>query len=206
MNNEYDCKTPLEYQITDYDCGTTTLLNAIRFLFYRSEISPEIYKFISHHTLDICNTNGEIGKGGTSTQALDFLSNWLNQNSIKQRMPILCTKLINNDVSIYNKFLEEKIYNGAVAILRVHQECEHYCLLTSLDSNFAYIFDPYYLEKGTYDDDNLVEMIFDKPFEYNRKIKKERLNSNSLEDFSLVTGKNGIIIIIEKIKIQKSHG
>lgn len=23
MNNEYDCKIPLEYQITDYDCGTT---------------------------------------------------------------------------------------------------------------------------------------------------------------------------------------
>ena len=198
MNNEYDCKTPLEYQITDYDCGTTTLLNALRFLFYRSEISPEIYKFISHHTLDICNIHVEIGKGGTSTQALDFLSNWLNKNSSKQGMPISCTKLINSDVSIYNKILEEKIKNGAVAILRVHQECEHYCLLTYLDSNFAYIFDPYYLEKGTYDDDSLVEMIFDKPFEYNRKIKKERLNSNSFEDFSLVNGQNGSIIIIEK--------
>ena len=39
-------KTPLDYQITEYDCGTTTLLNALRYLFKRSEISPEIYKYI----------------------------------------------------------------------------------------------------------------------------------------------------------------
>lgn len=26
-------KTPLDYQITEYDCGATTLLNALRYLF-----------------------------------------------------------------------------------------------------------------------------------------------------------------------------
>ena len=56
-------KTPLEYQLTEYDCGTTTLLNALRYLFKRSEIEPEIYKFIMQYTLDNTNNNGEIGKG-----------------------------------------------------------------------------------------------------------------------------------------------
>lgn len=56
-------KTPLEYQLTEYDCGTTTLLNALRYLFKRSEIDPGIYKFIMQYTLDNTNNNGEIGKG-----------------------------------------------------------------------------------------------------------------------------------------------
>ncbi|MBQ9297867.1 MAG: hypothetical protein IJ223_02345 [Clostridia bacterium] len=61
---KYDyTKTHLEYQLTEYDCGTVTLLNAIRYLFKRSEINPEIYKFIMQYTLDKTNELGEIGKG-----------------------------------------------------------------------------------------------------------------------------------------------
>lgn len=56
-------KTPLDYQITEYDCGTTTLLNALRYLFERSEISPEVYKFIMQYTLDGTNEKGESCKG-----------------------------------------------------------------------------------------------------------------------------------------------
>ena len=81
-------KTPLEYQLTEYDCGTTTLLNALRYLFKRSEIEPEIYKFIMQYTLDNTNNNGEIGKGGTSVYAMKFLSDWLNENASKKGMNI----------------------------------------------------------------------------------------------------------------------
>ena len=45
MKYEYT-KTPLDYQITEYDCATTTILNAFRYLFNRSEISPEVYQYI----------------------------------------------------------------------------------------------------------------------------------------------------------------
>ena len=31
-------KNPLHYQLTEYDCGPTSLLNAISFLFEREEI------------------------------------------------------------------------------------------------------------------------------------------------------------------------
>lgn len=33
-----ELKTPLAYQATEYDCGTTTLINALRYLFARGEI------------------------------------------------------------------------------------------------------------------------------------------------------------------------
>ncbi len=192
-------KTPLEYQLTEYDCGTTTLLNSLRYLFKRSEIEPEIYKFIMQYTLDNSNQAGEIGKGGTSTYAMKFLSNWLNENASKKGMNLKCTYLEKEDISIYNDKLNEKINNGAVALLRVFQRVEHYCLLTALDSEFAYIFDPYYLNINYYDNDDEVEIIKDRPFEFNRKVKKERIENGNEKDFSFVRGINSEIVIIERI-------
>ena len=39
-------KNLLIYQSTEYDCGPTTLTNAIRYLFDREEIYPDIVKYI----------------------------------------------------------------------------------------------------------------------------------------------------------------
>ncbi len=201
MNNkvkyEYT-KTPLEYQITEYDCGTTTLLNAFKYLFKRSEISPEIYKYVMQYTLDQSNELGEIGKGGTSTFALKFLIDWLSKNGKNKGMNIKGYCLENDEVSIYSKKVEDVINNGGVAILSMYQDCEHYCLLTKIDDEYAYLFDPYYLNINYYDKDEEVEIIKDKPFEYNRKVKKSRLEKDSKKDFSLVRGKNSQIVLIER--------
>lgn len=191
-------KTPLDYQITEYDCGTTTLLNALRYLFKRSEISPKVYKYILQYTLDKNNIFGEIGKGGTSVFALEFLCNWLNDNAKKEKMNIKCTSIPKEELSINNDFLTNKINNGAVAIIKLYQDCEHYCLLTKIDDNYAYLFDPYYLNINYYDNDKEVEIIKDRPFEFNRKVKKERIENGASKDFSLVRGENSEIVIIER--------
>ena len=52
--------------------------------------------------------------------------------------------------------------------------------------------------RDEYDDDEKVEIIKNRPFEFNRKVKKERIDEESKEDFALVKGKNRGIIIIEK--------
>ena len=72
-------KNPLSYQTTEYDCGPTTLLNAMRYLFKREEIPPDIIKHISLYSLDSYNDKGESGKNGTSSMAMLFLSEWLNK-------------------------------------------------------------------------------------------------------------------------------
>ncbi|MDR0904811.1 MAG: peptidase C39, partial [Oscillospiraceae bacterium] len=59
-------KTPLQYQITEYDCGPTSLLNALRFLFEREDIPPDVPKYIMMYCLDAYNSKGESGKNGTS--------------------------------------------------------------------------------------------------------------------------------------------
>ena len=37
-------KSPLRYQISDYDCGPTSMLNAVSFLFEREQIPPELIR------------------------------------------------------------------------------------------------------------------------------------------------------------------
>ena len=39
-------KSPLRYQISDYDCGPTSMLNAVSFLFEREQIPPELIRNI----------------------------------------------------------------------------------------------------------------------------------------------------------------
>lgn len=195
---EYDYKkTPLTYQITEYDCGTTCVLNAIKYLFNREEIVPQMYKKILEETLDK-SFNNEIGKGGTTNISLRKLCNELYVKGGKN-VDIISKELSQDNVSIYNKELEKEIVNGCVAILKVYQEVSHYVLLTKLDESFAYIFDPYYLPINYYDNDDSVEIVKDRSFEYNRKVRKERLNSNTSLDFALLQGEQAQIIILKKI-------
>ena len=124
-----------------------------------------------------------------------YVSGYINANSMG--MNIKCTSIQRNDISIYNLKLQEKINKGAVAIVRVFQDCEHYCLLTKIDEDYAYLFDPYYLNINYYDYDKDVEIIKDKPFEFNRKVRKERMEENTKKDFTLVKNEHSEIIIIE---------
>lgn len=74
-------KNPLHYQLTEYDCGPTAMLDAISYLFQREEIPPEIIRNVMLYCLDCYNMEGTPGKSGTSHMAMMFLSNWLKQFS-----------------------------------------------------------------------------------------------------------------------------
>ena len=74
-------KTPLRYQISEYDCGPTAMLDAMSYLFARELIPPEVIRNIMLYSLDCYNTEGVSGKSGTSCAAMMFLSNWLRPSS-----------------------------------------------------------------------------------------------------------------------------
>ena len=76
MNN------PLRYQMTEYDCGPTSMLNAVSYLFQREEIPPEIVRSIMLYCLDCFGADGACGKCGTSCTAMMFLSNWIEMNGL----------------------------------------------------------------------------------------------------------------------------
>lgn len=175
-------KNLLNYQSSEYDCGPVSLTNAIRFLFEREEVPPEIIKYIMLYCMDSYNDKGEICKRGTSSSAMRFLADWLNQFGQAKRFPISCEFLSGKEVHINQTGrIGCALRQGGVVVLRLFLEVSHYVLLTGIESDKLYLFDPYYEEE---DDPELSEeygepgiaFLNGQPKRANRLVSIERLN------------------------------
>lgn len=178
-------KNMLIYQSTEYDCGPITLTNAIRYLFEREEIYPDIVKYIMLYCLDSYDEKGEIGKHGTSATAMMFLSNWLNQFGKMKSFSISSTFLSKEEVTLTpNSRIISALQEGGAVLLRVYLDVGHYILLTGLNGDSAYVFDPYYEELDAPDlsreyFDEGISFITDQPKRANRLISLKRLSSQN---------------------------
>ena len=175
-------KNLLNYQSSEYDCGPVALTNAIRYLFDREVIYPDIIKYIMLYCLDSYNEQGEVGKRGTSASAMMFLSNWLNQFGKMKNFPISCEFLSGEDVYLsQNGKIIGALQQGGAVVLRLFLDVGHYVLLTGIEGDGIYLFDPYYEEL---DDPELDEEYFsegitfvtDQPKRANRLVSIDRLN------------------------------
>ncbi len=176
-------KIPLRFQITEFDCGTLALQNAISYLFERETIPAEVVRAISEYTLDCYDKNGNIGQGGTSKVAIEMMSNWFTEFSKVHDFNIEAVHLLGDKVNICD--IEKCINNNGCVLLRTYQDVEHYVLITGIDNDSIYIWDSYYLEEDYYDNDDEIRIIFDRPFDYNRVVGKKRLLDDSKKDFAL---------------------
>lgn len=175
-------KNLLNYQSSEYDCGPVSLTNAIRYLFDREMIYPDIIKYIMLYCLDSYNEEGEVGKRGTSASAMMFLSNWLNQFGQMKCFPISCEFLSGEEVVLSpNGKIIGALQQGGAVVLRLFLDVGHYVLLTGVKDETVYLFDPYYEET---DDPDLskeylcedITFITDQPKRANRAVSMRRLN------------------------------
>ena len=140
-------KNLLNYQSSEYDCGPVALTNAIRYLFDREVIYPDIIKYIMLYCLDSYNEAGEVGKKGTSASAMMFLSNWLNQFGKVKNFPISCEFLSGESVYLsQSSNIITALQQGGAVVLRLFLDVAHYVLLTGVEGDNVYLFDPYYEE------------------------------------------------------------
>lgn len=190
-------KIPLRYQNTEYDCGTTTFVNALAYLYDREDIPVELLKKIYKLTLDVKDSEGIIGKGGTSRSHAELLSKYFaeyaNQND---NFDLECEILTSDKINI--EYMKNNLNRKSVIIARCWQDGEHYVLITKIDDIFAYIFDPYYLEEDYYTQDSDVAIVLHETFSHNRLVKIERLFDESKKDFSLLEKKNRSVIILKR--------
>lgn len=176
-------KTPLRYQITEFDCGTVSLTNCITYLFNRAEIPAELIKAINTYTLDCYDEFGNLGQDGTSRDAVKYITSWLVKYSEKKDFGIKCKYLEKDNVDLLK--IKECIQQKGCVNIRSFLDGEHYLTITHIDKEFVYFFDPYYQEKVAKKDKNSVEIIFDKPFKYNRKVKLSRFLSEEKLNYAL---------------------
>ena len=191
-------KVPLRFQNTEYDCGTTSLINALAYLFDREDIPVSLLKAIYKYTLDAEGESGIVGDAGTSKNAVERLSHWITRYANNNDFDLVCVVLEKDEVT------EEKIRHclnsGGCVLARCYQKNEHYVLITDMDDNFAYIFDPYYLEEDYYYNDNQVAIVLNQIFTHNRIVKLNRLFNESHQDFSLMEKEKREVVLINRIK------
>ena len=195
-------KNPLHYQLSEYDCGPTSVLNAVNYLFEREQIPPEIVRNVMLYCLDCHGLDGTAGKLGTSTSAMMFLSNWLDNFGKVGLLPLASQYLSGETVYIGpSGSINDALQRNGAAVLRVFTDEWHYILLTGLDGDRVYAFDPYYqIEPYTQPD---ILTVDDQPFRYNRIIPASYLNSTAESLYALATPetREAVILFNEETKI-----
>ena len=176
-------KNPLNYQTTEYDCGPTTMMNAMSYLFTREEIMPDILKCITQYCLDGYNKRGEAYKIGTSDMAMWFLSHWLNHFGEVRKFPVLCKNLTGEEVYIgENAPITECLQQKGVVVAKVMLGGWHYVLLTGIEGEYVDLFDPYFRQRPFKNDK--IGMIWDEPKKRNRRVHTDILNGTGRDDYA----------------------
>ncbi len=170
-------KSPLGYQISEFDCGPVSVINSLKFLFQREEISAKAVIQIFHSGMDVEGEKGRLGEGGTSKEEMFRI--W---NILESILPIEVTYQKEEEASIFS--LQNCLKNFGCVIVRTYLEnIEHYVLVTSFDNICYYLWDPYFLTEEKSNKKVIID--FHHPFQYNRIVSKEIFESPNILDFSL---------------------
>lgn len=178
-------RIPLRFQITEFDCGTVTLQNAISYLFDRKEIPAEIIRAISLYTLDCYNNKGNLGSGGTSKEAMEMMTHWITDYTNTHHFNITANHYLTNDVTL--KVMKDTTDHNGCVVLKTYLDGGHYVLVTDITDKYVYIWDPYYLDEDYYKYDDNIKIVLDKPFKYNRIVNIDRFLSEQNDDLALGT-------------------
>ena len=179
-------KTPLHYQISEYDCGPTSMLNAMSFLFSREELPPEILRNTMLYCLDCYGKEGHPGKSGTSCMAMMFLSNWLDGLGKAGLLPVSSRYLRGEEVFIgEGSRLNDTLCRKGVAVARLWFEVEHYVLMTGVEDEEILLFDPYYQEEAFEGAEAPVRIDLAHPLWYNRRVPFSFFNRETQDLYAL---------------------
>ena len=95
-------KTPLKFQITEYDYGTVSLLNAFSYLFDREKIPALLVKQVYKFMLDCYDENDNIGNGGTSKDATKKITSLITKYTKENNFCVTCERLTSHDINYEN--------------------------------------------------------------------------------------------------------
>ena len=195
-------KVPLRYQITNYDCGPTSLLNGLSILFEREEIPPEVMRRVILCSMDQFGDDGVTGKKGTSHEAMAYIAHWLEACGKAGQLDLTCRYLTGEEVSLAEGgALRKAIERGGVATVFIDLDGWHFILLTGLEGDRVYAFDPWILPEPFPVPD--VQTDYDHPYLYNRIVPLSRVESTDIHPYSLAPYETRCAVVMEKGRTQR---
>ena len=179
-------KNRLIHQSSEYDCGPTSVTNAMRFLFDRTEIPPAVLKHIWTMGMDTFSADGEPGKEGTSKASMRYMAAWFECFAEKCGFPIKSTFLDMDFATVQPGSLAWRCLEreGCVVMRCSLGGDGHYVLLTRIISEEKIgLFDPYdeYPDKG----DPGREYILDQPKILNRIVDVAIFDGTDRSDYAM---------------------
>lgn len=186
----------LNYQSSEFDCGPTSLTNAIRFLFDREEIPPALLRGIWQYCNDTYNEQGEQGKRGTSKACIRFLAEWLNGFASGCHFPLKARFADREGADIAPDAPAYRcLKDGGAVLMRCWLEgYGHYILLTGLTDQGAAVFDPYEEPDRPLEADILL--VHDQPRRMNRIVPLARLNARGKADYNAGDGERREVLML----------
>lgn len=173
-------KIPLRFQITEFDCGTVALQNAISYLYEREDIPAELIREINLYTLNCYDDKGALVSDSSSIEKMtEWITNYTNQNDFKLSANHYRKEEVN--LELVKKCIANK---GCVFMGTYLEEC-HYVTITDIDDEYVYLWDPYYLDEDYYDLNSEIIIILDQPFKYNRMVKINKFLSSDVTNYAL---------------------
>ena len=141
-----EIKIPFRYQVSEYDCVPTALINAITYLFDRRAIPPLVIRFIYIYSLDAVARGGRIGRSGTSKYAIRLLGHWLESYKT-EKFSVATEYLEGEEVHLCqdNKILS-CLNEGGVALCKILLSGaeEHFIVGLNTEGEWIHFFDPYW--------------------------------------------------------------
>ena len=145
-------KIPFQYQVTEFSCISTTIINGLLYLFPREHLPDEVLAKIWQYSTDIIS--GNLDKDcilGVQVSAVELIISCLNAYA-KMRpktFNIECTHYFNEKVHLKrgSKILKCRDENIAVLTSLCCDEdysLSHAVLAIDCDDDWVYFFDPYF--------------------------------------------------------------
>ena len=167
----------LNCQISDYDSASTCLLNSLICLYKKDEIPLILVKIIYLNSLDL--NPKIIGDCASSKWTMRRICFKYKKASFKYDLDINYIYLCNSNVTFDT--IKKYVDNKGVVIVRSKKDVIHYYLITNIDSNYVYIWDP---------------SIYDAGFGiYNKVLNINEVDNTKDIDYSLGNIKNREIIL-----------
>ena len=195
-------KNPLHYQISEYDCGPTSMLNAIIYLFDRDEIPPEVIRNTMLYCLDCYSKEGIPGKRGTSRAAMMFLSNWLNEFGNLGMMTVSSEYLSGSEVYIGpGSRINQALSHGGGAGGRMVFGETHYVLPSGGKDGRILLFGPFFLGE-TFEGKDILTYL-EHPRAYNREVPFRYFNREEDVLYALgkVNAREAVLVYNEKTRV-----
>ena len=171
------------YQLSESNAGETAVLNCISYLFDREEMPLDFVKIMSSYSVGCYDDMGYLENGDFCENLLFFTASWLADYAKEKHIPLIAKYLSHDDVNLLE--IRKCLLAGGCVDLKTEREGRHYITLTKMDDTYIYAFDPYYRPVGSFKPITGVEVVENKPFNYNRKILIEKFISEKPLEYTL---------------------